>query len=489
MADKAVTRDGRDGRDARLAALDAALARDPAALQPRFERAQVLVGLGRYEEARQAYLDLLALAPEHFGALNNLGALLHEQGFRTAARTAYARAVACHPGEPMGHVNLANALALNEEWDAALHHYTAALAVAPDHAPAHQGLSRLLSALGREGEAAVHRRRGYTGHAVTPWPYRGPKGGMAGARILLLMSAAEGNLPILPFLDPLRHRVTQVMADFFDPGQPLPPHDRVINAIGDADRAGAALDAAEVLLRATDRPVLNPPDRVRLTGRADIARRLADIPGLRVPTVIALDAQARAEPGLAARLDALGWPLLVRAPGFHTGKHFEKVDGPADLAPILATLPPGPVLAISHLDARGADGMSRKYRVMMIGGRLFPLHLALSRHWKVHYFTADMGEDAAYRAEEKRFLDDMAGVLGPRAMAALACVRDRLGLDYGGIDFALDGAGDVLLFESNATMVVPDPPPADDARWGYRHPALWRAGQAVRALIDGRPAP
>ena len=45
----------------------------------------------------------------HFGALNNLGVLLHAAGFRSAARTAYTEAVTRHPDNPKGHLNLANA--------------------------------------------------------------------------------------------------------------------------------------------------------------------------------------------------------------------------------------------------------------------------------------------------------------------------------------------------------------------------------------------
>jgi len=36
-------------------------------------------------------------------------------------------------------------------------------------------------------------------------------------------------------------------------------------------------------------------------------------------------------------------------------------------------------LVIEYLDARGTDGNAQKYRVMMIGGRIYPLHLAISR--------------------------------------------------------------------------------------------------------------
>jgi hypothetical protein len=136
---------------------------------------------------------------------------------------------------------------------------------------------------------------------------------------------------------------------------------------------------------------------------------------------------------------------------------------------------------IEYLDARGKDGNARKYRVMMIAGRLYPLHLAISRNWKVHYFTSDMADKPDHRAEEAAFLGDMASALGDKATAALRDIQDALGLDYAGIDFALGPDGDLLLFETNATMVISSPTP--DERWAYRRAAIDTALKAVVAMI------
>jgi hypothetical protein len=121
---------------------------------------------------------------------------------------------------------------------------------------------------------------------------------------------------------------------------------------------------------------------------------------------------------------------------------------------------------------------------MMIDGDLYPLHLAISPDWKVHYFIAAMAGQAELRAEEAGFLADMKHVLGARAMAALRAVRDRLGLDYGGIDFALSESGEVLLFEANAAMAIV--PPDADPRWDYRRPAIGQAVGAARRMFAAR---
>jgi glutathione synthase/RimK-type ligase-like ATP-grasp enzyme len=180
----------------------------------------------------------------------------------------------------------------------------------------------------------------------------------------------------------------------------------------------------------------------------------------------------------------LGFPLLLRSPGYHTGRNFVRVERAGDLAAAAESLPGQTLLAIEYLDAAGQDGKPRKYRVMMIDGELYPLHLAISKDWKVHYFTADMADKPDHRDEEAAFLKNMPAVLGDRAMAALARVRAALGLDYAGIDFGLGADGDLLLFEANATMVIAKP--GKEAHWAYRHAAIDTVLAAVVAMLERR---
>jgi hypothetical protein len=128
--------------------------------------------------------------------------------------------------------------------------------------------------------------------------------------------------------------------------------------------------------------------------------------------------------------------------------------------------------------------MFRKFRVMFVDGRLYPLHLAISPDWKVHYFTADMAQSEANRRRDAEFLADMTSVIGLRGMAALERINSTLGLDYGGIDFAVNAAGDILFFEANATMVVL--PPSHDHKWAYRRPAFAGVYSAVGAMLTTR---
>ena len=69
-----------------------------------------------------------------------------------------------------------------------------------------------------------------------------------------------------------------------------------------------------------------------------------------------------------------------------------------ELTAAIAAFPGPEALLIEYVDLRGAGERVRKYRVMAVDGVLHPLHVAVARAWKVHYFTADMAADAANRA-------------------------------------------------------------------------------------------
>ena len=93
-----------------LTLYDAQLLARPDDVDLRYQRAGLLTQAGRADEARADYIAVITARPDHFGALNDLGTLLYNTDFRSAARLTYAEAVKHHPDNPVGHINLANAL-------------------------------------------------------------------------------------------------------------------------------------------------------------------------------------------------------------------------------------------------------------------------------------------------------------------------------------------------------------------------------------------
>ena len=472
-------------RTVRIQELDRLLERDADAFDARFERAGLLREQGRFEEAKRDYFDLLRRRPSDFGALNDFGTLVLTAGYKDAARSLYAQAVRHHPDRPMGHVNLANLLFQMDEPELARAHYETALRIDPEHRHAHRGMGNFLAECGDEAGARRHRDKAFKNNFLTPLPYRGDRSGIA---VLLLVSAAGGNIPTSTLLDDRYFRTTALVTEYYDPKIPLPPHDLVFNSIGDADLCRRGLEAACSVLARTGRPVINHPLAVLKTGRAANANRLRGVAHLVTPRIASVPRRLLAGPQAAEAVARHGFafPFLLRAPGFHTGRYFTRVDDPQSLAAAAAELPGDDVWLIEPLDARDGEGMHRKFRVMIVDGRLYPLHLAISRNWKVHYFKADMADNERNRLQDGAFLQDMTAVVGALGVAALERINTTLALDYGGIDFGVDARGDILLFEANATMVMI--PLMPDQKWAYRQPAFERVFAAVRAMLMDRAA-
>lgn len=430
-------------------------------------------------EAERAYLAVLQANPTDRIALTGLGTLLFGAGDLDVADAFYTKAAVHHPRDPDVRVYLGNVLVERGDYPGAFAQYRAALDLDSKHLRAHHALALLYVNLDDPDNARRHHQLARARPFVHVAAYRGTA---SPVRVLVLVSANGGNVVTHRFIDDAVIQAYTLIVEGYAPAMELPELDVLFNAVGDADRSAAGLDLAGDVAARTGVPVVNPPAAVRVTGRAEIARTLAVLPGVVAPRIAAFERAAVTAEGLAEQ--GFGIPVLLRSPGFHTGEHFEFVARAEDLAAAVERLPGAELLAIEYVDVRDANGNFRKYRVMFVDGRLYPAHLALSSAWKVHYFSAEMTDRADHRAREAAFLADMPGVLGAPAIAALERVRDALALDYGGVDFALDAAGRLVVFEANATMTIVPPDP--DPRWDYRREPLARINAAAQALLITR---
>jgi tetratricopeptide (TPR) repeat protein len=429
-----------------------------------------------------AYRAVLLVAPQHFAALTNLGTLFVEQDRPAGAQVCFDAALAANPADPLAHLNRAQLALELGALDDARAMFERVLERFPDdpqaRAHAHNGLSRVYERLGDDARARDHLAHALERPLAWTFPYRGSGTPL---RVLVLTSPRGGDVISNQFFDDRLIERTVIVPDSFR-GTPLPEHDLIFNGIGEPDSSRSTLECAVELLASSRAAVINHPRAVLRTDRLQMMERLATTPGIVAPRTRRFARDAMTAEGLAA--DGLDFPVLLRSPGYHAGIHFERVDEQGALAATLARLPGAELYAIAYHDVSGIDGWVRKYRVVFIDGHAYPIHLALARQWKVHYFSAAMADSPEHRDEERRFLEEPDAVLGPRGVAALAAVNAALGLDYGGVDFGFDRMGRFVVFEANATMTVNAPP--GDPRWDYRRDAHERAIGAVRALVRAR---
>jgi glutathione synthase/RimK-type ligase-like ATP-grasp enzyme len=262
----------------------------------------------------------------------------------------------------------------------------------------------------------------------------------------------------------------------------LPDFDIAFNAVGDADRGAPFLDRAANVCRQLDRPILNSPSRIARTRRDILPGLLKDIPGLAVPTTRRV---RRADISEVVAAEQLQFPLLLRPIGSHGGDDLVRVENSAQIATYLETVPAEEFYLSNYWDFRSADGYFRKYRLIFVGGAVYPYHLAIRGDWLVHYWRADMSD--AMKREEEAFLTDFRSAFRGAAADAVIEVARRLDLDYAGMDCSLLADGRVLLFEANATMLVHLRESRVTA--AYKHAHVPRIVDAMSDLVLRRTGP
>jgi tetratricopeptide (TPR) repeat protein len=424
--------------------------------------ARAFLACGDFAQAKNAFLAAMVGDRYNLDGMLGLGDALIGLADYQSARIVLVQAVAHHPDSSEAHSALGGVLLELDDLEGARAAFERALSIDPSLRKPHAGI------------AVIYERAGDHGNADRAWldafreggpPVSVYRGEGKPVRVLLLKSAAGGNVPLGGVFDDRIFQVITLFVESYQAAMVLPDHDIVFNAFGNVEISTRAIDKAERLADATSVPIVNHPALVRHTSRTAVADRLREIPGIVTPRVRAVSKRE-----LAGDC-GLGWPLLVRSLGFHGGEHFVKVDHPSQLRDAVAPLSGDDVLAIEYVETRHRDGMFRKYRMLCVDGQLYPSHLAIGEGWKVHYFSAKHG--AAIDAGEQAFLANPEGAIGTAALRALERAAATLTLDYAGFDFALDAGGRVVIFEANATMRV-----------GENVPVI----QALRTMVAARAA-
>jgi glutathione synthase/RimK-type ligase-like ATP-grasp enzyme len=215
----------------------------------------------------------------------------------------------------------------------------------------------------------------------------------------------------------------------------LPEHDVAFNAIGECEASHATLKHLHARLQAWPRPVLNAPGLIGNTSREAAFKLLGAIPGVVMPATLRasrerLDQVVQAEIPISDIVPNADFPLIIRPVDSHAGRDLDKLDSLQALASYLAKTRDGQFYLSKFVDYRGTDGAFRKYRIVLIGGRAFAVHMGISAHWMIHYLNAGMSESAQKRAEEERWMVQFDQDFAARHSAAFAAISQAIGLEF-----------------------------------------------------------
>jgi tetratricopeptide (TPR) repeat protein len=373
---------------------------------------------------------------------------------------------------------------LDDHWSAE-RWYRLALTLDPNLAIAYQNLAAIHAGRGDMAQARACRERAYAIQRVfvesTGTPTR---------RLLILCAGGgSGNVPFETLLSGGESSRIKYIVDFASEEEDaqLPPFDLVFNAIGEPDVAAPLAGRLERFAARCEKPLLNAPAAVSRTQRQLLPSLLGDLDDVVIAACTRHEGLADSSAELADRLrrGAMALPVLVRPAASHGGQGLVRCETREALEDALHGID-GAHYLTAFRDCRSIDGHYRKYRIVFIDRRPFAYHLAISSHWMVHYFSAEMAEHPWKIEEERRFLEETAAVLGDRARGAIDAIGRRIDLDYAGVDFTLLPDGRVLVFEANATMLVHRE--RGNGPLAHRNPHVQRIVDAFEALQARRLA-
>jgi tetratricopeptide (TPR) repeat protein len=459
--------------------------------------------------AAENYKAALRLAPHLVACWCNLGNVYQRSGMAQQAIALYVEALRLDPGHRPSRTNLVQALTATKQHaiakalllelleetpdDAALHgqlgkvcfelnetgeaiaHFERATILAPEQAENFYWIGAIRQALGEaEAAQAAYARAAQVHPIIRRSATRSPPA----FRALALFAPFVGNTPVEFLFKDCAYQtniLSLLAASRPDIAALEGEVDVIINLVSDADQGAKVLPLAVAIARSLGKPVVNDPAKIMRTTRDGTALALAGIPGCRVPRTF----RAAAGETLPAGFD-FAFPLLARPAGTHGGDFFEKLDDVAALSALLRERAGEDCYVIEYLDYRSTDGFFRKYRFLFVGEEILPYHLAIGDDWKLHRDSTEMGHHLWMQQEEESFLRDPEQIFGAPHCEVLRTIRDRIGLDYFGIDCGLDREGNLVVFEVNASMLVHDQNP----EFPYKDPHIRRIKVAFDAMLE-----
>ncbi|MGF6917947.1 ATP-grasp domain-containing protein [Paraburkholderia sp. 40] len=265
----------------------------------------------------------------------------------------------------------------------------------------------------------------------------------------------------------------------------LPEHDVIFVAACASDETAAVLAQIASLTSGRGCRVLNRSEHIAKTMRDTAYALLGAAPGICMAHTVRLSRERvnEAVSGALQLSEVLGanYPLIIRPIGSHAGQGLAKVSDAQELARYMAESDAVEYYMAPFIDYSSADGLFRKYRIVMIEGTPFVCHMGISKEWMVHYPYAEMSTHPDRREEESHLMASFDTDFAVRHREAFRNVAELTGLDYVGFDCAETSDGRLLIFEIATGMVVHDLD--DQSIFPYKVPQIRRVADAFHEML------
>ena len=224
--------------------------------------------------------------------------------------------------------------------------------------------------------------------------------------------------------------------------------DLIYNSVGDPDRCSKVLQRLQKASAQNDFPYINHPDNIPRVRPDNLYLLAKEIEGMEAIKAIRIAPRSLTEVEELLHKYNIHAPFIVKEAGLEPEQShsylFKKTDDLHDLERFAFD---GRAYYIRPFyDYRSKDRLYRKYRFFVIGDKILPGHLIISKEWYIKDdIEAHKGLENKFstiEAEEKAFLKKYQ----KKRMPALLSLKEKLGLDFFAVDCSINDKGKIILF-------------------------------------------
>ncbi|WP_419316916.1 ATP-grasp domain-containing protein [Caulobacter sp. ErkDOM-E] len=261
--------------------------------------------------------------------------------------------------------------------------------------------------------------------------------------------------------------------------------DLLWNAITDMDQNAETLEVARKMLTGVKKPVINPPELIPRTRRHEIPKVLANLDGVKAPKALRFKYPTLERLKRLVADHDFKFPAIVRPVGTHSGQVVGLFNAVEDLEVIFGDRKTEYYMT-EFVDVRRPDGYYHKTRLYFVGDEILIRQHIISDEWSIHGRSGRgvLATNENLQAECRAMLVNGFEALPAPTRAALHSIRQRVGLDYCGLDCAVVEDGSIVVFECNATMNFK--PNFLNPATQHNRAALPRMLSALRRLIHAK---
>ena len=263
------------------------------------------------------------------------------------------------------------------------------------------------------------------------------------------------------------------------------PKDAILfNSICSPDESSKALRLLSDFIKQVPIPVINHPENVLETTRDGVAQKLTSIEGVIMPRCIRIIPNSVKEIIEVVEKEKFPLPFIFRTSCDHGSRNMVKIDSLESLESFdrFSLNGENAFYMIEYVDYQSDDGYYRKMRYWIVGEKVIPRHMVISKGWNISYDIKkeSMSGNKELQKEEKQFLQSSDQGNIKKCLE----IKKALNLDYFGIDCHVDKKGNMLIFEATPCMGL-----LDDTDFSYTNSAFKRIQKAIQELIKKKGSP